>query len=65
VITFRFFVYMNDIPVVLECPDGTPVRREGETIKLPNGLLYDVNGVAYEFNANGSAPDVIVRIDHF
>ena len=63
-VTFLFMLE-DDVRFALQCPDGSPVPRVGETIRLPDDLLYDVIGVSYDFNADASGPDVTIRIDHF
>jgi hypothetical protein len=64
VITVRFYLD-GDLLLTMQVPVGSPVPRVGETVRLPDDLLYDVQGVAYDFTSDGLAPEVIVRIDHF
>lgn len=65
-LTLQFYLEDDetDAHVTLRCPLGSPVPRAGETVQLLNGL-YDVVRVAYDFPADGAAPEVAITVTHF
>lgn len=74
-LTQKFYLQGSHLTTV-QCPLGSPIPRPRETVRFADGTpqfdvqfmssnLFDVEGVAYNYPADGSAPEVIVRVDDF
>jgi hypothetical protein len=59
----RFYLDEDDTDarLTLRCPLGSPVPRVGEAVQL-HGQLYDVVRVAYDFPADGAAPETTITV---